>query len=113
MDVGQAFTAVSCASPSFCAAAFDNGNGAILTGGQWAVAAMGTTAAALSCPADGFCVATGGSGDAAVYQGGGWSPVTSIDGQRVIDTLSCPARRACTAMDRGGNVLYYAPPPSG
>jgi hypothetical protein len=112
VDVGQAFTAVSCASPSFCAATDGNGHGAILTGGQWAVTPIGA-AAALSCPADGFCVATGGSGGAAVYRGGAWSAVTTIDGQRDVATLSCPARNACTAMDRGDNVLYYAPPSPG
>ncbi len=113
VDVSHAFTAVSCASTSFCAATDDNGNGAILTGGRWAVKAMGTTAAALSCPAAGFCIATSGSGGAALYQGGAWSTVTRIDGQRVIGTLSCPARSACTAMDHGDNVLHYAPPASG
>jgi len=77
------------------------------------VKALGTTGAALSCPAAGSCVATGGSGGAAVYQNGAWSPVTRIDGRRTIDTLSCPARDACTAMDHGDNVLYYAPPSPG
>jgi hypothetical protein len=112
VDVGHALTAVSCASPSFCAATDDNGSAAILTGGQWTVQALGTTAAALACPAAGSCIATGGSGGAAVYRNGAWSPVTGIDGRRIIDTLSCPARVACTAMDRSDNVLYYAPPSS-
>ena len=75
--------------------------------------AIGTAAAAVSCPAGGSCVATGGSGGAAVYTGGAWSPVTRIDGQRVVGALSCPAPTACTAADRQDNVLYYAPPPSG
>jgi hypothetical protein len=113
VDVGQAFTAVSCASPSFCAATDDGGKGAILAGGTWSVAGMGTSADALSCPADGFCLATDGSGGAVVYQDGAWSTVTRIDGQQAIDTLSCPARNACTGMDRRDNVLYYAPRSAG
>jgi hypothetical protein len=113
VDVGHAFTAVSCASPSFCAAADDGGNGAILAGGRWKVSAMGTTAGALACPVDGFCLAVNGSGGAVAYHNGAWSAVISIDGQRLISTLSCPALTACTAADRQDNVLYYAPPPSG
>jgi len=113
VDVGHAFTAVSCASPSFCAAADDGGNGAILADGRWKVAAMGTTAGALACPADGFCLAVNGSGGAVAYHNGAWSAVTRIDGQRAINTLSCPAPTACTAADQQDNVLYYAPPPSG
>jgi len=112
VDVGHAFTAVSCASPSFCAAADDGGNGAILAGGTWKVAAMGTTVGALACPVDGFCLAANGSGGAVAYHNGAWSAVTRIDGQRVIGALSCPAPTACTAADRQDNVLYYAPPPS-
>ena len=73
-------------SPSFCAATDDNGNGAILAGGQWTVKALGTTTAALACPAAGSCIATGGSGDAAVYRNGAWSPVTRIDGRRIMTT---------------------------
>jgi hypothetical protein len=113
VDVGHAFTAVSCASPSFCAAADDGGNGAILAAGRWKVAAMGTTAGALACPVDGFCLAVNGSGGAVAYHNGAWSAVTRIDGQRAINTLSCPALTACTAADQRDNVLYYASPPSG
>ena len=113
VDAGHAFTAVSCASPSFCAAADDGGNGAILAGGRWKVTAMGTTARALACPVDGFCLAVNGSGGAVAYHNGAWSAVTRIDGQRAINTLSCPAPTACTAADQHDNVLYYAPPPSG
>jgi hypothetical protein len=113
VDVGHAFTAVSCASPSFCAATDDGGNGAILAGGSWKVAAMGTTAGVLACPVDGFCLAANGSGGAIAYHNGAWSAVTRIDGQRVIGALSCPASTACTAADQQDNVLYYAPPPSG
>ena len=113
MDVGNAFTAVSCASPAFCAATDDGGNGAVLTGGTWTVAPMGTTARALACPVAGFCLATNGSGGAVSYHDGTWSAVTSIDEHRVIGSLSCPARGACTAMDHSDNVLYYAPPPAG
>jgi hypothetical protein len=113
VDVGHAFTAVSCASPSFCAAADDGGNGAILAGGRWTVAAMGTTAGALACPVEGFCLAVNGSGGAVAYHDGAWSAVTRIDGQRAINTLSCPALTACTAADQQDNVLYYAPPASG
>jgi hypothetical protein len=113
VDVGHAFTAVSCASPSFCAAADDGGNGAILAAGRWKVAAMGTTAGALACPVDGFCLAVNGSGGAVAYHNGAWSAVTRIDGQRAINTLSCPALTACTAADQQDNVLYYASPPSG
>jgi hypothetical protein len=113
VDVGHAFTAVSCASPSFCAAADDGGNGAILADGRWKVAAMGATAGALACPVDGFCLAVNGSGGAVAYHNGAWSAVTRIDGQRAINTLSCPAPTACTAADQQDNVLYYAPPPSG
>jgi hypothetical protein len=113
LDVGHAFTAVSCPSPSFCAAADDGGNGAILADGGWKVAAMGTTASALACPVDGFCLAVNGSGGVVAYHNGAWSAVTRIDGQRAINTLSCPALTACTAADQQDNVLYYAPPPSG
>jgi hypothetical protein len=110
VDAGHAFTAVSCASPSFCAAADADGNAAVLTGSTWTRAAMGTAARAIACPANGFCLATDGSGGAAVYRNGAWSAVTRIDRQRVIAALSCPAPTACTATDRRDNVLYYAPP---
>ena len=113
VDAGNAFTAVSCASRAFCAATNAGGNGAILTGGTWTVSPMGTAARALACPAAGFCMATTASGGAVAYRNGAWSPVARIDGRRVIGLVSCPAPTACTAVDRQGNVLYYAPPPSG
>jgi len=113
VDAGQAFTAVSCPSRAFCAATDAGGNGAILTGGTWTVSPMGAAARALACPAAGFCMATTGSGGAVAYRNGAWSPVTRIDGRRVVGVVSCPAPTACTAVDRRDNVLYYAPPPSG
>jgi hypothetical protein len=113
VDAGNAFTAVSCASRAFCAATDAGGNGAILTGGTWTVSPMGTAARALACPAAGFCMATTASGGAVAYRDGAWSPVTRIDGRRVIGVVSCAAPTACTAVDRRDNVLYYAPPPSG
>src|SRR5262249_29696343 len=100
VDAGQAFTAVSCPSRGFCAATDAGGNGAILAGG-------------LACPAAGFCMATTASGGAVAYRNGAWSPVTRIDGRRVVGVVSCPAPAACTAVDRRDNVLYYAPPSSG
>jgi len=113
VDAGNAFTAVSCASRAFCAATDAGGNGAILTGGTWTVSPMGTAARALACPAAGFCMATTASGGAVAYRNGAWSPMTRIDGRRVIGLVSCAAPTACTAVDRQDNVLYYAPPPSG
>jgi hypothetical protein len=100
---------VSCASPAFCAATDADGNAAVFTGGTWTFTAIGTTAGTVACPATGFCVAAG-PGGAVRYRDGAWSAVTRIDGHAVIGALSCPSVAACTATDRRGNVLYYAPP---
>jgi hypothetical protein len=109
VDAGHVFTAVSCASPAFCVAADAAGKAAVLSGGKWTVGPMGTTALAVACPGDGFCLATDGSGGVVTYRNGGWSPVSKIDGNAAIDTLSCPALTACTAADQKDNVLYYGP----
>jgi hypothetical protein len=109
VDAGHALTAVSCASPAFCVATDAAGKAAVLAAGKWTVAPMGTTALAVACPGDGFCLATDGSGGVVTYRNGGWSPVSKIDGNAAIDTLSCPALTACTAADHKDNVLYYGP----
>jgi hypothetical protein len=111
VDVGHAFTAVSCASPAFCVAADANGDAAIFAGGKWTVGPMGMNAGTVACPGDGFCLATDGSGGVVTYHDGAWSTVTRIDRTSAVDALSCPALTACTAADRSGNILYYAPPP--
>ena len=108
IDVGHSFTAVSCATATFCVAVDNSGNAAVLNRGTWHVSPMTGTVLTVSCPVRGFCVATNIAGGAVVYQGGTWSPVTVIDGA-AINTLSCASPTFCVATDHRGDVLYYRP----
>lgn len=109
IDAGHAFTAVSCACRSFCAAVDRSGNAAVFTGGKWRVAALGTTALTVACPAAGTCVATTGAGGAVVYEGGAWSHVSAVDGTARIGSLGCGGAAFCVAIDHGGEAIYYRP----
>src|SRR5262249_59342898 len=109
IDVGHSFTAVSCATATFCVAVDNAGNAAVLNQGTWHVSPMTTTALTVSCPVRDFCVATNATGGAGLFQAGTWSPVTAVDGSAAINTLSCASSTFCVATDHDGNVLYYRP----
>ena len=109
IDVGHSFTAVSCATATFCVAVDSSGNAAVLDHGKWHVSPMTSTMIAVSCPVRAFCVATNSAGGPVAYQGGKWSPVTVVDGTAAINTLSCASPTFCVATDHHGDVLYYRP----
>jgi hypothetical protein len=109
IDVGHAFTAVSCATATFCVAVDNSGNAAVLNHGNWTVSPVGSVMLTVSCPVRGFCVATNGAGGAAAYRDGRWSPVSVVDGATSINALSCADTTFCVAIDHRGDVLYYRP----
>ncbi|HTA17293.1 MAG TPA: hypothetical protein VK786_06070, partial [bacterium] len=87
IDVGHSFTAVSCATATFCVAVDNSGNAAVLNHGTWTVSPIGSTMVTVSCPARGFCVATSGAGGSVVYRDGKWSPVPVLDGSTLLYCL--------------------------
>jgi len=109
IDVGHAFTAVSCSDKSFCAAVDHSGNAAVLTSGKWNVTSLGTVAATIACPATGFCVATNSKGGTVLYRNGTWSHVSKVDGNAAIVSLSCASATFCVAIDNQGQAIYYRP----
>ncbi|MGA2454225.1 MAG: hypothetical protein ABSG93_11955 [Solirubrobacteraceae bacterium] len=48
------------------------------------------------------------AGNALTYNGSSWSAPTSIDGGRVLNSVSCPSSSFCVAVDRPGNALIYS-----
>jgi len=109
IDAGHAFTGVSCADKSFCAAIDQSGNAAVLANGKWNVTPLGATAVAIACPADGFCVATDDKGGAVLYRNGTWSRVSKVDKNAAISSLSCGSATFCVAIDNQGQAVYYRP----
>ena len=92
-----------------CAAVDQSGNAAVLAGGKWTVASLGTTAITISCPVSGFCAATNAAGGALLYQNGTWSRVADVDGTAMIGSLNCASQMFCVAIDHEGRAVYYRP----
>ncbi|HLJ02055.1 MAG TPA: hypothetical protein VKT31_01365 [Solirubrobacteraceae bacterium] len=93
---------VSCASTTFCVAAY-NGEAFIFNGSSWsAPQKLGAQLGAVSCPTTTFCLAAGGAGEPAfTYNGSSWSAAgTPGIGAGMI---SCSSPSVC--MVAGGVLI--------
>lgn len=112
--------ALSCASSSLCAAAWESG---ILTSSDptqtnsWTSANVGQAQAAdVSCVSGPLCVA--GTDDGQVVTstdptGTSVWQVAQVDGQSAIDSIWCSSESFCGAVDDNGNVLTSTDPAGG
>lgn len=110
---------VSCATITFCAAADNPGEVVAYDGTQWSdpVAADPTNyVASISCPTPLFCAAvdgllpqgfSGGSatGRVVLYNGISWSTPLDIDGDGILQSISCPSAQLCVAVDQAGRAI--------
>jgi hypothetical protein len=100
---------MSCASESFCVAAFfdpdDSGLTDALTwnGSNWSapvVIDQDGKATYVSCPSSTFCDAVDYNGNSVTFNGTSWSAPVSVDGQ--LPAVSCPSSSFCTAVSANG-----------
>lgn len=109
VDPGNALTAVSCPSASFCVAVDDGGGALTWNGRTWstpsAIAGSGTLVADVSCASSSFCVAVAG-GAALRWNGSTWStPATLTSGD--LDGVSCASASFCAAVGNSGDAYTW------
>jgi hypothetical protein len=103
-----AFTSISCASVTRCAAITADGLAAIFNGTSWSTPALvnGNAVTAVSCSSDGTCTALGEHGYSFSYGGYGWATISPFDPGDTGVVIACASSTSCTAIDQpGGNVL--------
>jgi len=114
------FTAISCASNSFCMVGSNYGDAYLLDGGSWKDIGNPTKSIFgeildVACPEVGTCfVATGqtnfdlsdGEGQIFIYSHGIWTAQTTIS-PNAIESISCAGKNFCIAGTSGDEVLTY------
>lgn len=105
--------AVSCPTPSFCAA---GGSQGMFTydGSNWTHSDKvgdGNDVLTVSCSSPTFCVAGTFKGNVYTYTGNGWSPPQVLagnpNGQSEVTSVSCPTNTFCAAVDGLGSLYTY------
>lgn len=107
--------ALSCASPSFCAAVDTTGHATLWDGSAWdqrpGLIMPGTEGGALvSCPTVSFCLAVGAPGRrsteyASTFNGAAWSAPRPTGVTQRFASLSCATAKLCWATDSIGRLL--------
>jgi hypothetical protein len=104
-------TAVSCASPSFCAAVASKGDALTYNGSSWSVPAQvdgeGGQLESVSCASSVFCVAVGLNQLALTYNGSAWSAPAEVHEGGVLTSVSCASSSFCVAVNLSGDALIY------
>jgi hypothetical protein len=105
--------AVSCPTPSFCAAVDGSGHALLLRHGTWGRPKVldsdpyGFTS--VSCSSAEKCVAADTQGDVDVWNGRRWSALKAVDPASNPDSdqmaVSCPSNGFCAAVDTDGHEL--------
>ena len=105
--------AVSCPTPSFCAAVDWNGNVLTYNGSSWSTpdridqsVARLRALVSVSCPTPSFCAAVDWNGNVLTYNGSSWSS-DRIDTGNDLLSVSCPTASFCAGVDDRGDVLIY------
>ena len=102
-------TAAACASPTFCMAAYDNGEAYIFDGssfGPGSVVAKGQSVQALSCASPQLCLAVLSDGTISRYDGTDWAaPVSVIPGG--ARSVSCPTVNFCATVGPSGQEAEF------
>jgi hypothetical protein len=110
---------IGCASPTFCVATENLGQVVAYNGTQWSVSVPidpTNYVESLSCPEESFCAAVdgllpegfgagNGSGYVVTYNGISWSSPTDIDAGGILQSISCPSRNFCMAVDQAGHAI--------
>ncbi|HUY21593.1 MAG TPA: hypothetical protein VMV22_04555 [Acidimicrobiales bacterium] len=109
-------SAVSCATPAFCAATVGGGI-ALWSGSAWT--GQGTVDStgqllSVSCPSPAFCVAGDSDGSVVVWNGAAWSAPQTVDpststvtADNVLTGVSCAGSTFCVAVDSGGRAVSF------
>jgi hypothetical protein len=99
--------AVSCASPSLCAAVDDTGH-AYMYSGRWSARRIGVSSelATVSCARPSFCVVVGGR-YANVFSGGRWLKMVRFDRSTLLTSVSCPSQSYCVALADNAHGYAY------
>jgi hypothetical protein len=110
--LGSAFSSVSCATATFCAAV---GSGAALTydGTSWSSIAsidLKSVLSSVSCPYTDSCAAVDLGGNALTYDGTSWSSPESVDPYGELVSVACLNGALCLAGDNHANVFVGASP---
>ncbi len=103
---------LSCASPTFCAAVDEAGNGFTFDGSGWSKATLldpGVTAylVGVSCPTTTFCVAIDAGGHEYTFNGTTWTGPATIDTAGTPQAISCTVSHFCLMGDLSGNVATF------
>ena len=103
---------LSCASPTFCAAVDEAGNGFTFNGSGWSKATLldpGVTAnlVGVSCPTAAFCMAIDADGHEYMFNGETWTGPATINSVGVPQAISCTSSRFCLMVDLSGNVATF------
>ncbi len=99
---GAGEVAISCVSPSFCAAGTDNGYLLTYNGMSWSKQLVAdpnfvnTDILSISCSTNTFCEAMDARGNAYSYNGKSWSK--SLNVLLTSGKISCPIRNFCVAV---------------
>jgi RHS repeat-associated protein len=110
VDASYPFEALSCASPTFCMAADNDGNVFTYNGTAWSSPTQvdgDNTLDSVSCVSSSFCVTVDNDGNALTYNGTSWSSPTQIDGTKLLDSVSCASATFCMAVDAKGDAIAY------
>lgn len=112
-------SSVTCATTTFCVATQNLGQVILYNGTQWSASVPidpTNFLSSVSCPDSGFCAAvdgllpegfsTGnGSGEVITYNGINWSAPSNIDPGGILQSISCPTRHFCMAVDQAGRAV--------
>ncbi len=105
----QPAPAISCASPSFCAAVAE-GSAFVWNGTSWSPGQYLKTRYDLedvSCPDDSFCVAIDEVGSAVTWNGSSWGTPITIDSDYETQAISCASTTFCMVIDfQGGESIW-------
>jgi hypothetical protein len=106
------FTALSCASTTYCLVADNDGNVYTYSGGQWIDTKEigdGSDLTAVSCPTATFCAVTSSGATAYIDNHGAWSArnLTGADGNPAnLTAISCAAAGLCAATGDWDGYRY-------
>ena len=104
----------SCSTPTLCIAVGDNGIAAVEDGSYEYLEIADQDANlpslnSISCvPGKRFCMAVDSRGQAVPWVDGEWGTLTHVDGNVVMNSVSCPSETFCKAIDDAGKVFTYS-----
>ena len=108
-DQNTEYNAVSCSTPTFCAAVDNYGTVGVYDGTKWTrtVVDPDTSLSSISCVAGGFCAAVDQAGQVVMSNHGVWGRPLPVDLHNDLSSVSCASLDFCAAVDKSGRALMY------